>query len=244
MAEVVTMKTFRYSEINTAYTCLQKYKYIYVDKLRMDTASADMHFGTAVHVGIKAHFEGNDPIAVFDMYWNSVKDDRMKYTSKDWKQLQEMGKVFLTRWVRRESKYYKPLFIEETIKAPLGQYMLEGTPDFVGYFDDMIAIVDWKTSAREYDKKKIKVNEQMYMYAYMVQEALKLDVKKLVYCVFIKLPEPRIQTIEIDLTADKLKDMIDNVKLMCEDLSQRTAYPKNRNSCGYCEFYSNCYGDK
>lgn len=238
------MKTFHYSEINTAYTCLQKYKYIYVDKLRSDTASADLHFGSAMHLGLKAYLEGSDPIATFDMYWNSIKNEQMRYTSKDWAQLQEMGKLFLTRWIKRESKYYKSMYVEKMLQAPLGQYLLEGTPDFIGEFDGNLAIVDWKTSAREYDKKKLKTNEQMYMYAYMASKQLNINVKKLVYCVFIKLPEPRIQTIEIDLTQEKLKDMIDNIALMCEDLSKRTSYPKNRNSCGYCEFYSNCYGDK
>lgn len=235
------MKTFHYSEINAAYTCLQKYKYIYVDRLKTDTASADMHFGSAIHLGLKAYFQNQDPIAMFDMYWNSVKTDKMKYTSKDWEQLRDMGHVFITRWAKREAKYYKPIYVEEMLQAKLGNFILEGTPDFIGNFDGELAIVDWKTSAREYDKKKIKVNEQMYIYAYMVKETLKLDVKKLAYCVFIKLPEPRIQTIEVDLTDAKLKDMIDNVKLMCEDLSNRTAFPKNRNSCGYCEFYSKCY---
>jgi CRISPR/Cas system-associated exonuclease Cas4 (RecB family) len=231
----------RYSAIQTAYTCYYKYKLQYIDKLEVPEDSGDMAYGTGVHLAMQAHFEGDDPLVAFNIYWDSLKDKPLRYTRDNWESLKTKGDVFITRWLRLHSKYYRPLYVEQRIATTIQGFGIEGTPDFVGYYKDVLSIVDFKTSAQKYDKRKIISNEQMMIYAKMVKDVYDLDVKQLVYSVFVKQPEPSIQVITLELTQAKLNDMISNVGLMLKDLSTRTEFPKNRTGCQYCSFFEKCY---
>lgn len=234
--------TFRYSAINTAYTCYLKYKRIYIDGEKADYESGDVAFGSALHRALHAHFKKQDPELDFDMAWGAQRAKPYLYTRFNWEQLREMGLKFISRWVRLHAKKYEPFKVEENITTRLSGFMFQGTPDYVGLYQGVPSVVDFKTSAKEYDKKKIITNEQMYLYAYMVKEVFNYDVKALAYVVFIKGDEPRIQTnVKIDLDEKLLQRHMDNVKLMCEDLSQRTKFPMNKNSCNFCEFFNKCY---
>lgn len=233
---------YRYSAINTAYTCYLKYKLIYLDGEKAEIDSADMQFGTAMHTAIHAHFLKQDPEDSFNFYWSIQKDKPLKYTRYNWEQLREQGLKFISRWVRLHAKKYEPFKVEEKITTSLSGFIFQGTPDYAGLYEGVPTIVDFKTSAREYDKKKIITNEQMYLYAQMVKQAYNYDVKQLAYVVFIKGDEPRIQTnIKIDLDPRILDNSLKNVEMMCRDLEKRTEFPQNKNSCGYCEFYNKCF---
>lgn len=235
---------FRYSAINTAYDCLQKYKLTYIDGLAQEGNSGDIRFGTGIHLALKAHFEDSDPQAQFEMYWNSLKNETLEYTQFNHEELGEMGKVFISRFVKMHAKKFRPFKIEETIEMPIGEHVLQGTPDFIGEYEGIPSVVDWKTSARVYNRRKIITNEQMYGYAAMAKHNYNYDVKQLVYIVFIK-SEERIQTIKYSLTPEKLSSMLSNVDMMMRDIATRTEFPKNRNSCTFCPFFDICYkGDK
>jgi hypothetical protein len=238
------MKEYRYSAIDTAYSCLQKYKYVYVDGDRSPD-TLDMAFGTAMHLVPQCFFEKEDPVATFAMYWDSIKD-KFEPNRFTWEQYKDMGEVFASRWLRLHAKYYEPMYIEKTIKTDLNGFTISGTPDFIGLYKGVPTVMDWKTASYEYNKYKLILNEQPYIYAYMASKCYGIDIKQVGYSVFVKNPEPRIQLQTNDLTQGKLKDMMDNVTLMMRDLSSRSEYPKNRNSCVMgkdykCSFYERCY---
>jgi hypothetical protein len=241
-------KEFNYSSIDTAYRCYQKYKYIYVDKIVPERAEGgDLHFGSAMHAGLQDLLEGGDGTQVFSVYWDSLIGKDVAYGRYNHSDLSKMGPVFLERFKRLHLKHIKPHAIEQKLQGKLGEFGMYGTPDVVGEFKGIPSIIDFKTSKYAYPNDKILVNEQMYLYAHLAKVALQYEAKQLVYLVFCK-QEMRIQTIEMQLDSDKLKVMLDNLELMCHDLTDRQAFPKNRNSCMMgefkCEFFSKCYGVK
>lgn len=237
-------KGISYSSISTAYTCYQKYKYLYVDELSTPGPdSAELHFGTAIHMGLQAMIEGADYQSVFSFYWQSIKKADVEYRRYDWDAYLEMGTVFLARFERLHLKSFgKPDFLEERLYKKLGKFDLEGTPDYIGEYKGVLSVIDFKTSATPYPKEKIVVNEQMPLYAYLSG----LDVKQAVYYVFCK-SDTRIQTVVQELTPEFMKNKLANIESMCEDLSQRSTYPRNTNGCmmgSYkCAFFTKCHGD-
>jgi hypothetical protein len=237
-----------YSALNAAQRCLQLYKYQYLDKLPQPAPeSGDMAFGTAMHAGVQALLENADGISVFTLYWDSEKDKDLAYGRFKWVELREIGIKLLTRFERLHKKKFKPVSIETRLYSHLGGYRVEGTPDFIGYVDEAPSVVDFKTSGSVYNKDKIVCSEQMYLYAYMAKQELQFPATQLVYYVFCKAEE-RIQVITYELTEEKLKAMLNNIVMQCDELVNRKAFPKNRNSCLMgsikCPYWSECYGSK
>ncbi len=156
-----------------------------------------------------------------------------------------MGGVFASKFFRLHEKHYDPTYLERSIDFNVGKYNFNGTPDFIGLYDNVESLIDFKTSAMAYDKDKLLVNEQLYLYAHAANTVLGCDIKQIVYTVFVKDKQRRIQTIVHSLDQNKLQKMLENVENQCNLLSSITVFPKNRNSClmsgRKCEFYNKCY---
>lgn len=240
------MISFRYSGLSAYYQCPKLYEYQCVLGLRSDP-TIDMEFGTAIHLIPEACFAGESPTATFLMKWEQAKE--LTERRHSWEELRSQGEVFASRFERLHAKHYEPLFVEKKISTQIGEFEITGTPDFIGKYKGELCVVDFKTSAYEYPKAKLDLNEQMYIYAYMAKKVYNLDIKALYYVVFIKNPEPRIQVIRTELTQDKLNDMMLNTVMVMRDIAAKKEFYKNRNSCilgkDYkCSFYNKCYGDK
>lgn len=235
---------FRYSNISTAYTCLKRFDLEINKGIKAEKESPVMNFGTAMHLAIATYLETKDYDYSLDMlntYWNSCSALDFTMERDGHATLMDKGKIFLDRFVRLQAKHYTPKFIETNINFMLMDYSFTGTPDFIGEYKGIPSVVDFKTSASRYDKRKIVVNEQMYLYALAAEQTLNYKVEQLVYTVLIKNPEPSIQQIAIPLDREIMKRNIDNVAMMCKDLSSRTEFPGNKNSCLYCPHYTRCF---
>lgn len=236
-----------YSAISAAYTCFQKYKYLYIDKLKeLGPESANLHFGTALHMGLQAILEGDDPLPAFSLYMQSLNGKEIDWGRYGLEEYSKMGDVFLARFSRLHAKHFtNTITMESRLYGNLGDVKLEGTPDWVGSYKGVPSLVDFKTSGYTYPKEKIVVNEQMPLYAHLVEQNFGVKVEQLVYYVFVKADQ-RIQVQTHPLTKEFMKAKLDNIKLMCDDLSTRRVFPKNTNGCMMgqyrCGFYEVCYG--
>lgn len=242
------METFRFSAVDTAHKCQTKYKLQYLDKVSIPgLPSIDLEFGTALHAGLNSLLEGEDGAEVFKVYWETLKGKDFVKARKGWEELKETGEVFLSRFSRLHAKHFKPFKMEERISGRIGGHNFEGTPDFVGDYKGIPSIVDFKTSGYAYPKEKIIVNEQMPLYAELVKQAYKYDVKQLVYFVFIKA-EMRIQVVTVDLTKELLDGALKNVVLLCDELVGKKVFTKNPHSCMMgsfkCPYFDTCHGGK
>lgn len=243
---------YRYSAIDTAQTCLQKWKYLYIDKLPSEE-SIDMHFGTALHGGLQASLEGDDGELTFEVLMQSALGQEMRQGRRDHAELMELGKVFISRFNRLHKKKFQPKYLEQSLSGKIGPYEFEGTADFIGDFDGVPSILDFKTSNYPYPKEKIQLNEQMPLYSELAKQCLGYEAKQLVYYVFCKA-DARIQVISTDTNKNFIDKRLENVVRwvnMLEPYSLNTVgpgveAPKNMRSCimgkDYkCGFYDKCH---
>jgi len=240
---------FNYSALSTAQDCLQKYKYRYIDGIKEPgPESIDLHFGTAMHMGIEAILNGDlDYQDTFNLYWDSIREQPLSTGAFSWEALKEQSEVFLSRFVRLHAKKFGKGDLEIT----LDNGELFGTPDFIGEYEGVLSVVDFKTSRSAYIKEKISLNEQMKIYAYLYHKKTLAMPVQLVYTVFVKFPEPRIQVLKHQITAQDIEEAMLNVRKQIELIKvvdEKKAYTKNTNNCmkgsWKCPYYSMCHKEK
>lgn len=243
---------FRYSAIDTSYRCLKKYQYQYVLGIKPETGSYDLHFGSCLHIALNSILENNcfskNALEVYEAEWQRTSPDNADYGRYNRDDYFSMAKAFLDKFERLHYKNYDPLYLEVYMQFMVDKYKFSGTADFIGNYKGVPSIIDFKTSASPYEPAKIEVNEQLYLYAYAAKQVFGFEAKQIVYSVFVKNNERRIQTVVFPLTDKKLSDMLDNVRSQCKLISEQFEFPKNRNSCliggRKCEYYKRCYGSE
>lgn len=244
------IRAYNYSALSTAYRCQMLYKHLYIDKLTPEgPKSGDMAFGSAIHLAIETMLkQGGDWELDFKLFWEAEKLKDNTYTRNDWKALEEQGIKLLSRFERLHLKKFKPFMIEQTLTGTIRDIQLYGTPDFVGEYEGVRSVVDFKTAGYRYPKERLFTSEQMLLYTHLVNQSLKEDyVKQLVYIVFIKGNEPSIQTLVRTVDKEDLKQALSNIDMQaCQlrELETTQLYTKNYNGCangGKCQFFSKCF---
>lgn len=248
-----------YSMLSTALRCNRLYKHLYVDKLTPEEPpSLSLHFGTALHMAINAILEGGGGqagVAVFMAYWGSVRGLPFRNERYDWPEYGEMGSVFIERFTRLYAKRLEPQLMERRLYVKSPSYdtglrlTFEGTPDFFGDLDGVPTLLDFKTSGTRYDNDKHATADQMRLYAYMVQQGLKVEVKQIAYLVFVKsVKTPSIQLQVAPLDQAELLARIKNMEVQADQLTYKGAYPQNFGACldfgRKCPFWDKCHGKK
>jgi CRISPR/Cas system-associated exonuclease Cas4 (RecB family) len=235
---------YRYSAINTYYRCPKRFEYEYIQGIREEGRNENLEFGTAMHLALSTYLETSDESAAkqaFGMYWDTCSE--LKFTRYSHADLREKFDTMFERWVKLHAKKYTPKFIEKSIEFTVDNHKFQGTPDFVGLYEGVPSVVDFKTSASIYDKRKIIANDQMLLYAHGVSQVTDYAIQQLVYVVFVKY-DNRIQVIKRPLLTQDLS----NVSFTCAEIDDkiRTSKPfiQNKESCGYCPHFTRCHGEE
>jgi hypothetical protein len=237
-----------YSKVSDARKCSKFYDLKYLQKVPIvEDPSADLEFGSAMHLALNEILRGGDGIELFNMQWEISKLGNLQFSRLNWEELKNIGETLLARFSRLHAKHFVPFQMEERIYSDIRGLKFEGTPDFVGGYKDKKSIVDFKTAAYRYDKRKILCDDQMPMYAILAEKELNYKAEQLVYVVFIKdRTNPSIQVITRSLTNDILEYTLDNVILTCLEAQERKAFPMNTRSCLMgqyeCPYFSKCFG--
>jgi hypothetical protein len=244
------MDSFNFSAVTTHRKCAKLFQYVYVDKLKQETPmSGDMQFGQAIHLGIETYLEGDNGIDAFNTFWDIEKNKGNAYGRFDWAALKDQGNRLLDLFNRRHKGRFEVFQMEQRLYGEYGDIKLEGTPDVVGKFDGVESIIDFKTSGYRYHKDKIRVAEQLYLYAYLAQTKLNYPVKQLVYLPLIKGMTPSIQTAQIvKFNQDDCEMVLDDLRFECKELLAKQAnkvFTRNRGSCivgdNVCPFFNKCF---
>lgn len=217
-------------------TCPKHYYDRYILKKIEDRQSSALHFGSAMHLGIKTILEGEDGIETFNMYWDSIKDKKMLYYGDNWESLKKVAtETFLPNFKSRHVKHFTDFEQELQMEMPFLSCTLQGTADLIGLYKGKLAVIDWKTSSKPYKRNKIAINYQMYIYAKLYQQKTGKLPELLVYKVFNKKDES-INTFEIELTQaylDKIFEQIENVSQRLLEVSTTGAIYHGADC--YCE---------
>lgn len=246
------MRSHSYSQLSTAWRCGQLYKYLFVDKLKSnEPESGDMKFGTAIHLGVEGILTGQlDWLETFTLFWDLEKAKNNKYGRFNWSELKDQGLRLLERFERLHKKKFKVLEMEQRLYGRIDDIEIEGTPDFLGMYDDVPTVVDFKTSGSRYDKEKIKTSEQLYLYAYLAKQTRQFYAKQTAYVVFIKGPNPSIQCLVESLHEVRTAEILTNIKQQAKDIEfkiDNNTFTRNYANCtGFgnkCSFYGHCYAN-
>lgn len=232
----------RYSELSTYINCPVKYDFIYKEGLKED-ATLDLVFGTCMHTALECSFEGLDAKEVFENEFLKYQDKELKRYTYSFDSLLSIGPKFLDNFESRHRKKFELLACEKSFRTSILDIEFTGTIDCIAYIDGVPTVVDFKTSDKAYKKDKIDSNLQMYLYAKAASEIFSIEIKQIMYLVFIKSEAPRIQTLKKELDQDLLQVHLNNACEISKLLLSGVRY-KNFNSCNYCMFINKCWGNK
>lgn len=207
--------------LNAFATCPKAFYDTYIlKKIQTDRSSA-LEFGTALHLGIRDILDGEDGAASFEMYWNSVKDVRMVYYGESWSDLRSVAMdSFLPNFKSRHAKKFTDFEQEVGMEMPFevhpkGDYysdhILQGTADYIGRYEGLTTVADWKTSGKNYKPNKILLNPQMYIYAKLYEHKHGKIPEQILYKVFNK-KTGTIHTHAKQLTAESLNAIFTQVE--------------------------------
>ena len=167
-----------HSSVNTYKTCPAKYRYHYSEHKRQTKATDAMQLGNLVHEAFAYSLQGNATIAEINAYID---------TCFVYNEVQEKA--------REIARYYAPLI---GFGNGLQAYQMNGKRviekrfeveiagiQIMGYIDAIIqdrhgnvVLVDWKTRAQLLDSSQVAMDNQLYMYAYVVKEVLNIPITK------------------------------------------------------------------
>lgn len=236
--------SWSYSMYSDAVKCLQYFHYVYVDRLAppQDIPNGDLIFGSALHSALNASLRGEDGEDVFLVYWDSYKTSKVKYGRYRWDALRSLGKEFIRKYARHGKKSVL-LKGEERLYAEYSGVRLEGTPDFIGTYDGVPCVADFKTSAYNYDKDRARISLQLYLYAYLAIQNGVIAPRRLSFIVFNKSGSS-IQLIHEEYSESLMRIHLDNMTAYCKMLGDEPP-KRNPNSCiigqTKCQYFDVCW---
>lgn len=237
----------RYSTVSQYTRCPRLYKLIQLDKKpEPGPRPAVLEFGTAMHLGVESELRGGNGEETFTIYWQSVKGLEMAYDREGWDTLLNTGQTLLNRFRRLHADRFTPKYLEEPMSALMRNMSVIGTPDFVGDFDGVPSLVDFKTTAYAYHKGRIKAGDQLPVYVELVRLAKGYQAKQKVYFQFVKGTKPQITVQVKPVDPVEQARAIDNFVLLCKRIEQETEFPQYRGACVIgrhtCQMFGECHG--
>lgn len=194
---------FDFSQISTFKKCPLEYKYKYMYKLPMPGAAA-LSFGITMHSVFKKfsqHMQQLNNLKQQDLF-GKIPNDKVQIPNKellekyyqeswidDWydsktnkEEYRTTGKRYLNNFYDKlvqEPKY--PKYLEQYFKLPLGKYKFQGRIDRADKnADGSIDIVDYKTGQPRLKLEQVD-RDQLLIYQWAAQDALKEKVSQLSY---------------------------------------------------------------
>ncbi len=249
------MKSISYSAIRTFQECPLRYKYSYIDKIKVvGKTSIYGAFGSAIHLCIKKFYDSDN----FDrknltslwkncFYEEVSKQQIEKVKDGEYQRLLTQGYPILNKFYtfqKENNLLKKPICTEIEFNIPCknknnNDVMLVGKIDAVFKTDYGYEIVDYKTTANKKYWINNKVDLQLIMYQ-IAFTLLKREFKKEKFKVCLHFLRPGIKKY-FDVTKDdkiralkEISEHLDNVKS-----SDFTPNP-NKLSCKFCQYIYLC----
>jgi len=196
-------QAFDFSQISTFKKCPLEYKYKYIYKLPMPGAAA-LSFGITIHNVFKKYSQfmqqlnnlkqqdlfgakPNDqihlpPKELLDKYYLESWVDDWYPSKQNKEEYRSTGKRYLQNFFDKLSESPKfPKYLEQYFRLNLGKYKFQGRIDRADInLDGSIDIVDYKTGQPRIKLEQVD-RDQLLIYQWAAQEALKEKVNQLTY---------------------------------------------------------------
>lgn len=239
---------FSYSILNDARKCQKYFEYKHLKQVSVQgPLDGDLEFGTGIHLGVQNILEdGGDGISDFEIFWNSLANQKVEWGRFSYENYYDQAKTLFRKFQRGHARKFRVSRMEQRLGITFPQgFRFEGTPDFVGEYEGVPSLIDFKTSAYNYAPEKILSEEQLSLYKELEERVNGFKAKQKIYVVFKKdYADPSIQTPLIapfKNTGQAWKNMVSE----CTEITQRQVFHKNPGACMQynkkCPFFDLCW---
>lgn len=257
-----------YSEVATFQKCPLQWKFRYVDGARPEEISAALVLGSGVHAAVEHHFQAilqagvlpvlPELIQVFDACWDSETKELPVAFAKG--QDRDISRATAQRMIQcfMDSSHAVPdgrlVGIEESFRVVLADDLpdLMGRVDVVTWRDNELLITDYKTSRCMWAPETAQENaDQLMLYSVGMQDlarTLSAEARiALRFVILTKTKEPKIESLPVQLDADRLHRTRLTVRNVVSAMQQanrhNTIYPSpSQMNCACCPFKQRCAG--
>ena len=255
-------KYFSYSKINTYKSCPQKYKIVYLDKIRKKNESIEAFMGKRVHEVLEWLYSDKNrkkKLILFDTLMNKYKQlwndkwhqnifiARCKYNRENYNKntLYEIGIDCLSNYYRLFNKngYFNQNVedVELSFETKIENYLFKGFIDRVDIKDDVIDIIDYKTGKNKRTYYQAKNDFQLAIYGLAAKQIFKKYKK--IKLTFYNLRESKKEDMitSIDYDAKKLEQLEFQIKKKIFDINNDKEYiAKESLLCEWCYLWEEC----
>lgn len=232
-----------YSNYKLLRDCGKRFKLRLIDGVK-EPLAVNLEYGSALHVGLNTLLETKDKESaqrVFQGYWSAVKDKLTDYGRHGPAELEDMGHKFIANFEKRYAHAMELVVAEERMKASF-DIPCEGTPDALVKWGGKNVLLDFKSSAYNYDDARTDTSLQLNFYAWLLEQN-GYTVDELCYFVFNKatgsIQTPYRVAYDPKKAVDMIKPMVD---YWVRNIGH---YEKNAAACaGYktgCPYIKECW---
>jgi len=251
--------------------CPRAYRYHYVDRLRPQVQSSNLHFGTAIHKAIEAWITGKttDPVEVFAQSWQEITETFALDYNTLWspESLEATGKALIEQFPAAWKETGIMPLIDEEGKPALEKrlnvrltrdFILSGTPDLIGMtFEGEVVVLDFKTASNPAPDGFARMSDQLAAYQVLVEaHAASLGIHRVDHLGFMELLKRKVPNGKskgkgpevmppVLAPRQDAREFIRKAVWVAQNIEAGNFFPNPRmawnSPCGFCDFTRLCY---
>jgi hypothetical protein len=215
-----------------------------LEGFRPKREAASLIFGKIIHQALAFLFQGHgDPVAFFQEAWDSTDELDLRFAFREKREtLRERGTILLEKFVKEELlKIGNVRASEKPFSLTLSNLDLPfvGIVDLLADFERKRTVIDFKTAGSSYEDHEVTLSDQLTAYQLAEPTA---DQSALL--VLVKTKEPRIDWYLSNRTGDQMREYLEKLGLIAQEIQDRRFYKRPGQHCSWCDFLPICIGDK
>jgi len=251
-------KVYSHSKISTFEQCALKYKYRYIDKIRIFEKSIEILLGSAVHDVLEYLYlevkTGRTPsvdelITRYANIWQDNYNSKIKIVKKELteKDYFNKGVGFIVNYYMQHQPFKdNTLECEKKIIIQLGE---NNEYEIIGYIDRIVynlekneyEVHDYKTANSLPTQESVDKDRQLALYSIAIKDLFGKEQQVNLIWHYLA-HNTKIQSKRTNEQLEELKKEIIN---LIQQIESTTIFPHNKSIlCGWCEYKSICPAHK
>jgi len=230
-----------YSALETYNRCPAKYKFQYLDRIKVPE-KPELYFGSLIHEVVQYALK-KDPIM-------PSRDELLEYLKNQWrdevfengtqaKQYFDWGKQMLDKFHAGHKPGLRNIVcVEKRFQIPVGEHILSGMIDRVDKLPiGAYEVIDYKTSKQLPSQEEVNRDKQLCIY-HLAVENLWPEAKDIRLTLYYLKHDSKITT---KRRPDEVEQIKEEIIKTAEKIAKETEWRPKRNSfCDYCEYSHLC----
>ncbi|UCF10615.1 MAG: PD-(D/E)XK nuclease family protein [Candidatus Bipolaricaulota bacterium] len=247
------MKTYSYSRLSAFEICPQKYRFRYIDRVKVDVGpTIEAFLGSRVHDALEWLYDlllhGRTPsakelLSVYEKRWEEEwsEDTRIVKTELTAESYHGVGCDLLQRYYDRHSPFHEGIVLglEKPFRFALDDgHTLNGFIDrLMRATDGTIEVHDYKTGGTLADPEQAAVDRQAGIYDLAARHLFPEASEVRLVWHYLRFDEERVTT-RTPLEREALREEL--LAAMRRIESEQRFAPRESALCDWCEYYSLC----